>query len=124
MSAAVPDSVETLVHAIEQRDPALVKQLLDGTLALATRRGHWDRTGLMVAADRGDIECVHALLPASDPLAQDRDGLTALMFAAWKGDVGCVRSLVPSAIRPRGTVKAGPRSCTRPGRNARNASGS
>jgi len=45
--------------------------------------------------EKDRVECLAALLPASDPLAAENDGKTALMHCAWHGDPEAVRLLLP-----------------------------
>ena len=49
----------------------------------------------MLAAYGGHNSCLELLLPASDPLAQDKYGWTALMHTAHYGRESCAQLLLP-----------------------------
>lgn len=54
-------------------------------------------TPLMLAAAKGWIGCVNALLPHSDPAASDLDGRRALAYACMGGHAHCAAALAPSS---------------------------
>ncbi len=54
-----------------------------------------DMSALMHAAKNGRRACVEALIPASDPLAEGREGWPALVWAARYNHVKCVELLLP-----------------------------
>jgi len=63
----------------------------------SSKRGHAYMGGLtafMIAACKGHHECVKALLPVSDPLAQDDSGHAALSLAAANGSIECIPTLL------------------------------
>ncbi|MDD4891258.1 MAG: ankyrin repeat domain-containing protein, partial [Phycisphaerae bacterium] len=75
------------VAAAAGAEPAVLKLLLDAG-AKVDRRGDWDYSPLLLAANRGDKENVRLLLSyKADPNQQDKDGRTVLHHAALKGDL-------------------------------------
>ncbi|CAJ3068942.1 ankyrin repeat domain-containing protein [Burkholderia pseudomallei] len=53
------------------------------------------RPPLIVAAMAGSVDCVHLLLPVSDPNAVDDDGWSALTWAVDRRHEACTRALLP-----------------------------
>ncbi|XP_008550725.1 histone-lysine N-methyltransferase EHMT2 isoform X2 [Microplitis demolitor] len=73
----------------------LVNVLACGYNANHTFREYSHRTGLHIAADRGNLGCVHALVQAGAQLdVMDKNQLTPLMLAAIGGKTEVVRYLV------------------------------
>ena len=67
------------------------------------------QTALMAATKRGQIACVEALLPISDPQKKDEDGIDALLIAIVFGRDDIIRMLLPVS---------NPAACDRGGMNA------
>src|SRR5438094_827041 len=93
---ATPDYIlPTLFQAIENNDEDLLKRLLKKRPGLAMKCDASGRTGLMLAAREGCIDCVEALIAVSDPSAVDEKGSSALTFAARMGNHDCLQALLP-----------------------------
>jgi ankyrin repeat protein len=75
-----------------QKGPAAIAALL-AQGADAKRPGEAGRTALMLAARRGDAECVKALLPVSDASALDHEKLEAFDHALKSGNVPSILAL-------------------------------
>lgn len=85
---------EILPRAALYGDAAFVREILSHGVELE-RRGPWDGTALMHAAERGLPDMVGALLQAgSDVHARDKEGRTALVFGAGSGTSSVVRLLL------------------------------
>ena len=90
----LPDLVGAtpLMRAAEQDRAPMVNMLLTHG-ADARKTGPMGRDALMVAASDAGLGTIEALLPLSNPCAQDEHGHTALMIAARSGNDAAIIAL-------------------------------
>lgn len=85
---------ETLLQAVQQKDPARVEELLRGQTD-PNHRDAYGVTALMVAAELGDLRSVRALLAANAAIdLSGNNQWTALMLATYGGHTHVVRALL------------------------------
>ena len=84
--AAAQAPAAEIHDAAKKGDIALVRQLLEGDVALIDARDTEGRTALGVAAQNGRLEVLlYVLNKAADPNSRDRSGDTPLCYATrWR----------------------------------------
>lgn len=93
VSGARAGANEDLFAAVQRGDPAGVSAALAEGATVDTRREQV--TALMLAAERGQVDIMRALLAAgANPNATRDDGITTLMHAAASGDAAPVKVLL------------------------------
>jgi TonB family protein len=90
---------DTLPRAALDGDIAIVRKILSNKVDLE-RRGPYNSTALLLAADRGLPEMVSVLLKSSaNPHAVDQVGRGALIFGAGSGNADVVRLLLAAGLK-------------------------
>ncbi|MBR0804344.1 ankyrin repeat domain-containing protein [Bradyrhizobium japonicum] len=103
----------TLLRSLDQQliegvtDAGIVVRILAAG-AMPDARGPRGKTALILAAERGKIDSMKALIEAkADIRATDEEGRTALSRAAFEGELEAVRTLLASKADVQQTAKDG-----------------
>jgi ankyrin repeat protein len=84
-----------IVEAARRGNLEKVNQLIKKDKASVNKSDENGFTALMIAATRGNLDCIKALINAGSKVDQaDTDGRTALMFVVQIGHANCLQALI------------------------------
>ncbi|XP_072461964.1 ankycorbin isoform X8 [Notamacropus eugenii] len=99
---------DRLLQAVENGDVEKVASLLGKKGACATKHDSEGKTAFHLAASRGHVECLRAMVThGADVTAQDTAGHSALHLAAKNGRSECVKKLLQSKCPAESTDNSG-----------------
>ncbi|XP_074058538.1 ankycorbin isoform X2 [Macrotis lagotis] len=99
---------DRLLQAVENGDVEKVASLLGKKGACATKHDSEGKTAFHLAASRGHVECLKAMVThGADVTAQDSAGHSALHLAAKNGHPECIKKLLQSKCPAESTDNSG-----------------